>query len=105
MAGNEREGGMSIAGFKDYRCRLIQEGRNPGKGFASDLLRITSRKLAMLDAAVNLDDLRSPPGNRLEALKGDRRGQFSIRVDRQWRLCFRWDDNRAYDVELVDYHD
>ena len=62
------------------------------------------RKLAQLDAAERLDDLRVPPGNRLEALKGDRRGQHSIRVNDQWRVCFRWVDGDAHDVELVDYH-
>jgi proteic killer suppression protein len=62
------------------------------------------RKLAMLDAAEVLDDLRVPPANRLEALKGDRAGQHSIRVNRQWRLCFRWHNGRAFDVEITDYH-
>ncbi|HEV3050654.1 MAG TPA: type II toxin-antitoxin system RelE/ParE family toxin [Longimicrobium sp.] len=56
------------------------------------------------DAAECLDDLRIPPGNRLEALKGDRKGQHSIRVNDQWRVCFRWDDGDAYEVEIVDYH-
>lgn len=62
------------------------------------------RKLVLIDAAERLDDLRVPPGNRLEALKGDRRGQHSIRVNDQWRICFRWSDGDAYDVEIVDYH-
>jgi len=62
------------------------------------------RKLQYLNAAVQLDDLKAPPGNRLEALKGDREGQFSIRVNDQYRICFRWDDGNAYDVEVVDYH-
>jgi proteic killer suppression protein len=62
------------------------------------------RKLLQLDAADRLDDLRIPPGNRLEALKGDRKGQHSIRVNDQWRVCFRWDDGDAYEVEIVDYH-
>ena len=62
------------------------------------------RKLRMLDAATRLDDLRVPPGNRLEALKGDRAGQFSIRINDQWRVCFRWQDGHAYDVEIADYH-
>ena len=61
------------------------------------------RKLMLLDAATRLDDLRVPPANRLEALKGDRRGQYSIRINDQWRICFRWDDG-AHDVEIVDYH-
>ena len=62
------------------------------------------RKLRMLDAAARLVDLRIPPNNRLEALKGERTGQFSIRVNQQWRVCFRWSDNGAEDVEIVDYH-
>ena len=58
----------------------------------------------MLDAAFVLDDLRSPPGNRLEALKGDREGLFSIRINAQWRICFRWEQSGPHDVEIVDYH-
>lgn len=66
--------------------------------------RAALRKLAMLDAALRIEDLRAPPGNRLEALKGDRAGQWSIRVNDQWRICFRWRDGNASDVELTDYH-
>ena len=66
--------------------------------------RIAQRKLAQLNAAATLDFLRVPPGNRLEALKGDRKGQYSIRINDQWRLCFRFEDGHAYDVEIVDYH-
>lgn len=66
--------------------------------------RAALRKLAMLDAAAALEDLRAPPGNRLEALKGDRAGAFSIRVNDQYRICFRWENGDAYDVELTDYH-
>jgi proteic killer suppression protein len=62
------------------------------------------RKLDMVDAATKVEDLRSPPGNRLEALKGDRKGQWSIRIDRQWRICFRWTTEGPVDVEIVDYH-
>ena len=62
------------------------------------------RKLRMLDAATVLDDLRNPPGNRLEKLKGERAGQHSIRVNSQWRVCFRWRNGQAHDVEIVDYH-
>jgi proteic killer suppression protein len=62
------------------------------------------RKLRMLDAATSIDDLRAPPGNRLKRLRGDRAGQYSIRINRQWRICFRWDAGDAHDVEIVDYH-
>jgi toxin HigB-1 len=68
------------------------------------ILRTALRKLSHLDAAVSLDDLRSPPGNRLEALKGDRRGQHSIRINGQWRICFTWTGTGPEDVEIVDYH-
>lgn len=61
-------------------------------------------KLLMLEAAGRLDNLRSPPGNRLEALRGNRRGQYSIRVNEQWRICFAWRDGEAWEVEIVDYH-
>lgn len=76
----------------------------PGKGFPADLFRIAVRKVAMLQAAHVLDDLRVPPANRLEALKGDRSGQHSIRINGQWRVCFRWSDSGPEDVEIVDYH-
>ena len=66
--------------------------------------RIAQRKLAQLDAAATLNMLRVPPGNRLEALKGERKGQFSIRINKQWRLCFRFENGDAYDVAIVDYH-
>ena len=66
--------------------------------------RVAQRKLAQLDAAATLDFLRVPPGNRLEALKGDRAGHYSIRINEQWRLCFRYDLGDAYDAEIVDYH-
>ena len=66
--------------------------------------RQARRKLLLLDGAASLEDLRSPPGNRLEALKGDRRGQHSIRINDQWRICFSWRNNGADDVEIVDYH-
>jgi proteic killer suppression protein len=66
--------------------------------------RPARRKLLLLNAATSLDDLRVPPGNRLEALAGDRAGQYSIRINRQWRICFRWQNSDAYDAEVVDYH-
>jgi proteic killer suppression protein len=69
-----------------------------------DLHRIALRKLLMLDAATSLADLRVPPANRLEKLAGDRVGQYSIRINDQWRICFRWVGTDAHDVEIVDYH-
>lgn len=78
-------------------------GTSP-KGFPADVVNVARRKLAMLDAANRLDDLRVPPSNRLEALAGDRAGQFSVRVNDQWRLCFHWHDGHAEAVEIVDYH-
>jgi len=68
------------------------------------MVRSAFRKLELIDAAVELNDLALPPGNRLEELKGDRAGQFSIRVNDQWRVCFKWQAGDAFDVELVDYH-
>lgn len=69
-----------------------------------DLQRVALRKLLMLDAAVSIQDLTVPPANRLEKLKGDREGQWSVRINDQWRICFVWREGNAYDVEIVDYH-
>lgn len=77
--------------------------RQPIRKLGSDVQRVALRKLRQLDAAVVLDDLRIPPGNRREKLKGDRSGQYSIRINDQWRVCFRWLGNDAHDVEIVDY--
>jgi toxin HigB-1 len=74
------------------------------KGVPNDIMKVANRKLTQLNAAVALDDLRIPPGNRLESLIGNRAGQYSIRINDQWRLCFVWRDGNAFDVELVDYH-
>ncbi len=70
----------------------------------ADIQRTALRKLTMIHAAQNLDDLRVPPGNRLEKLRGTRAGQHSIRINDQWRICFVWQDHDAYDVEIADYH-
>lgn len=75
-----------------------------GKGFPADLAKRTRAMLSALDAAVVLEDLRFPPGNHLEELKGDRAGQHSIRINGQWRICFRWTEQGPADVEIVDYH-
>jgi proteic killer suppression protein len=93
-----------IRGFRDRRARAIFEGRHPGKGFPSDLIRDARRKLIMLAEARALNDLCSPPSNRLEALKGDRAGQHSIRINDQWRLCFVWTGSDAESVEIANYH-
>ena len=69
-----------------------------------NIQRVARRKLVILDAAPRLNDLRIPPGNQFEALKGDRKGQHSIRINNQWRICFKWSDDDAYDVEITDYH-
>jgi len=73
-------------------------------GMHPDLAKKALKGLRNIESSVVLDDLRIPPGNKLEALKGDRKGQHSIRVNEQWRICFRWDDGNAYDVEFCDYH-
>ena len=92
-----------IRSFADRETERLF-ARTPGRRFPADLHRVMLRKLAQVDAAERLEDLRVRPENRLEALKGDRRGQHSIRVNDQWRVCFRWRDGEAYDVEVVDYH-
>lgn len=78
--------------------------REPVRRFPADLRRIMLRKLVSVDAVEALDDLRVPPGNRLEKLKRDRAGQHSVRINDQWRICFRWTGTDAADVEIVDYH-
>jgi toxin HigB-1 len=93
-----------IKSFKDRRAQAIFEGRHPGKGFPADLIGRARRKLIMLDEAVTLDDLGKLPGNHLEALKKDRAGQHSVRINDQWRVCFVWTGSDAQDVEIVDYH-
>ncbi len=91
--------------IKSFRCAdtqaLFENGRN--RRFSA-IANVATRKLTQLDAAETLDFLRAPPGNRLEALKGDRSGQYSIRINDQFRLCFRWTASGAEDVEIVDYH-
>lgn len=88
---------------RDKRIDLILAGKAP-KGFPADLVRPATIRLLMLDAAETLESLRIPPGNRLEALAGDRNGQHSIRINAQWRICFVWRDGGCDDVEIVDYH-
>jgi proteic killer suppression protein len=97
-----------------YAARVIQSFRDAdtekvfrrerSRRLPPDVLRRALRKLLLLDAADSLDDLRIPPGNRLERLSGNRKGQHSIRINDQWRICFRWSRGDAYDVEITDYH-
>jgi toxin HigB-1 len=91
-----------IKTFKCVDTEALSKGR-PVKRFAN-IAAVARRKLRQLEIAGRLDDLRVPPGNRLEALKGDRAGQYSIRVNDQFRVCFRWTAGGAEDVEIVDYH-
>ena len=92
--------------IKSFRCRETERlfKREPVRKIPHNLLASALRKLLILDAAENLEDLRSPPGNRLEPLKRDRSGQYSIRINDQFRICFVWHGNNAYNVEIVDYH-
>jgi proteic killer suppression protein len=92
-----------IRSFRDRETERLF-GRQPVRKWPGALQRIGLRKLLMLDAATRLDDLRIPPANRLEKLSGRRAGQYSIRVNDQWRVCFRWSGGDAHDVEIVDYH-
>ncbi|HAW94239.1 MULTISPECIES: type II toxin-antitoxin system RelE/ParE family toxin [unclassified Arsukibacterium] len=91
--------------IKSFKCADTQQLFENGKSSRwSAIVKVATRKLTQLEAATTLEFLRSPPGNRLEPLKGDRAGQYSIRINEQWRLCFRWHDGNAWDVEIVDYH-
>jgi len=92
--------------IKSFGCRETGKifHREYARKLPQDIHRVVMRKLWMIDAAPDLQSLRVPPGNRLEALIGNRLGQHSIRINDQWRICFRWHDGNAYDVEIVDYH-
>ena len=92
-----------IRSFGDKIAEAVFNGESP-KGFPADLVRVARRKLRYLNAAADLGDLRSPPGNRLEALAGDRKGQHSIRINDQFRVCFVWTTEGPVEVEIVDYH-
>jgi proteic killer suppression protein len=91
-----------IQSFADRRTKTLFETGTVRRW--ESFARAAVRRLVQLDSAGALEDLKSPPGNRLEALVGDRLGQYSIRVNDQWRICFRWKPDGAYDVEIVDYH-
>ena len=91
--------------IRSFRCRETHRIflRERSRRFAG-LEHVALKKLLLIEGADRIDDLRVPPGNRLEKLVGDRAGEFSIRVNQQWRICFRWEDGAAVDVEIVDYH-
>ena len=92
--------------IKSFKCRETEKvfRRERSRKFPPDIQRQAQKKLYLLDASLSLGDLRIPPGNRLEALAGNRESQHSIRINDQWRICFHWLDNDAHDVEIVDYH-
>ena len=92
-----------IKSFADRRTAAVFQGLVP-KGLPPTIAQRAQTKLAMLDAAASLGELGVPPGNRLETLRGARRGQHSIRINDQWRICFVWQDGNAHDVEITDYH-
>ena len=95
-----------IASFKDSATEDLYHGRRTSRArrFPMDVAKVALRKLDVINAARRLDDLRSPPGNRLEALKGSLQGYHSIRINNQWRIIFRWHKEAAHDVSLTDYH-
>ena len=92
--------------IRSFKCKETEKifNRLVSRKFPNDIQRVGLRKLRMLNRAVSLQDLLVPPGNRFEELKGNRKGQHSIRINDQWRICFKWIKNDAYDVEIVDYH-
>lgn len=92
-----------IVNFRDDDAELLWD-TGKSRRSPADIRTTAWKKLAILNAAVELDNLRIPPGNKLEALKKDRKGQHSIRINDQWRVCFKWRGNNAHDVEIVDYH-
>jgi len=92
-----------IRSFRDRDTQRLFD-RQPVRKLGATRQRVALRKLRQLDAAVTLEDLRVPPGNRLEKLRRDRAGQHSVRINDQWRVCFRWVGGDAHDVEIVDYH-
>ncbi len=92
-----------IRSFRDKLTASIADG-SVRNGFPDDLVRRSQQLLTLLNAASDVKDLRSPPGNRVEKLSGDREGQYSIRINRQWRICFVWTEGGPEDVEITDYH-
>ena len=92
-----------IVNFSCRETERIWHGRRTRR-FPADIQDQALRKLRLIDAAMILEDLKNPPGNRLESLKGDRADQMSIRINQRWRICFRWDNGKVHDVHIVDYH-
>ena len=92
-----------IKAFRDNETQKIYQ-RQRSRKLPADIQQTALRKLRMINNAVTINDLRIPPANRLEKLSGDSAGQWSIRINDQWRVCFRWEGNDAYEVEIVDYH-
>lgn len=92
--------------IKSFKCRETEKIYNRifSQKLPQDIQKIAINKLWILDAATSLEDLKVPPSNRLENLKGKRKGQHSIRINQQWRICFKWHDGNSYNVEIVDYH-
>ena len=92
--------------IKSFKCKETEKifGRQFSKKLPNDMQHIVLRKLRMLNRTTIMNDLKVPPGNRLEPLHGERKGQYSIRINNQWRICFQWKEKDAYDVEIVDYH-
>jgi len=92
--------------IRSFKCKETEKifKRIYSKTFPNDIQRSALKKLRMINRAQNIQDLRMPPGNRLEELKGDRKGQHSIRINDQWRICFKLHENNAFNVEIVDYH-
>jgi len=92
--------------IKTFNCKETEKifNRNFSKKFPLDIQRVALRKLRMINRAEILNDLKVPPANRLETLRGNRKGQYSIRINDQWRICFKWKDGEVHNVEIVDYH-
>ena len=92
--------------IKSFKCKETEKifNRQFSYKFPNDIQRVALRKLRMLNRAMMLQDLKVPPGNRMEKLKGKRKGQHSIRINDQWRICFFWKENNSYEIEIVDYH-
>jgi len=98
------KGGSMIVNFKDRESEKVYNYNYEFSKSLQSIARTARRKLGILNAATSLTDLKAPPNNRLEALKGNREGQYSIRISEKWRICFVWHDKNAYDVEITDYH-